>query len=369
MSRILALTLVMFASQASAQEVIGQPKSSAGKLVYETWMAASFDGVRAGYVEDSVVEQDVNGMKILRASRRLSLTVRRFGDQALVEAITGTDETPEGKVVGTFMKQQISKNQVTEVRGVVQGNQLLTTAVGQMKFNKVIPWDANVVGTWAELQMVGKLKPSPGTTFDYLIYEPTVNSLVKIQAKAEAFERLELGNETFNLLRVSAQPLPVAGIALPGSTFWYDAKYDMIKSETVMPGMGRLVLLRTSRADAQKPCQGPDLGWLQSIKLSQPLVAPHDDTSITYRIKLSDKNPLEVFARDDRQSVKVISDGVIELVVKGVRQPSTSTSQAGARPGDEFLESNFFITSDDANVKRHATAAVGLETDPWKKSL
>lgn len=369
MSRFLALTFVMFATQAYAQESIGAPKPSTGKLVYETWMSASFDGVRAGYVQDSVYEHEVNGGKILRASRRLSLTVRRFGDLAVVEAVTGTDETPEGKVLGTFMKQQISKNQVTEVRGVVQGNQLHTTAVGQMKFNKAIPWDANVVGTWSELQLVSKLKPKPGQTFDYLMYEPTVNSLVKIQAKAEAYEQLDLGKEKYNLLRVTAQPMPIGGITLPGSTFWYDAKYDMIKSETVMPGMGRLVMLRTSQQDAMQPCKGPDLGWLQSIKLNKPLNAPHDDAVITYRVKLTDKEPLTVFARDDRQSVKIVDDGAIEVMVKAVRQPSAAPNPTAMKPATEFMESNFFLTSDDANVQRHAKAAVGAETDPWKKSL
>ena len=39
----------------------------------------SFDGVRAGYVHDSVVEMDNNGVKFLRASRRLLETLPSLG--------------------------------------------------------------------------------------------------------------------------------------------------------------------------------------------------------------------------------------------------------------------------------------------------
>jgi Transglutaminase-like superfamily len=368
MSRFLALTFVMFATQASAQEAIGQPKPSAGKLIYENWMSASFDGVRAGYVYDSVIENDVGGVKILKASRRLALNIRRFGDPAVMEAVTGTDEMPDGKVVGTFMKQQISKNVVTVVRGVVEGDQLHTTAEGQMNFDKRIPWDPTVVGMWGELQIVSTKKPAPGTAFEYLIYEPTVNALVKVQAKVEATEWVVVMDKKYNLLRVTAQPQPIASIKLPGSTFWYDFNYNLIKTETLMPGMGRLVLERTSRADAMRPCQGPDLGTLQSIKLAQRLVAPHDAATITYRIKLTDEKPIEVFAKDDRQAVKVIEGGV-ELVIQASRQPSAVPNTSAVPPGAEFLESNYFLTSDHPLVKQHAAAAIGSETDPWKKSL
>lgn len=369
MARWLALTFVLLGSWAYAQESIGAPKPTTGTLIYENWMSASFDGVRAGYVYDSVAELDGPEFKFHRASRKLALTVRRFGDLAVVEAETGTDELPDGKVIGTFMRQQISKRSVSTVRGVVKGNQLHTTAEGQLKFDKYIPWDPTVIGTWGELQLVGQKKPTPGSSIDYLMYEPTVNAIVKIQAKAESYETVELGNQKFNLLRVVAQPMPIAGVELPGSTFWYDAKYSLIKSETIMPGLGRLVLVRTSREDATKPCSGPDLGWRQSISLKQGVAAPHDQAKITFRIKLNDKNPGEVFARDDRQSVRVVDPTTIELTIKALREPPAAATAGTPGPSAEFSESNYFVTSDDPQVRRHAVAAIGSEQDPWKKAL
>ncbi len=369
MSRWFSIAVVLFGTHVSAQEVLGTPKPNTGKLIYESWMTASFDGVRAGYFHDTVREIEVApNQKVLTASRQLVLTVRRFGDVATIQAQTGTDESADGKVVGTFMSQQNSKNSQTVVRGVVEGNQLHTKAEGQMKFDKRIAWDPAVVGMWGELRMVGKLKPAPGTSFDYLMYEPTVNSIVKVNGKAEAIEEVQIGQQSYRLLRVTAQPMEIGGVNLPGSTFWYDNKYDLIKSETIMPGLGRLVMERASQEVAKQPCTGPDLGWRQSIKLNQALVSAHDAVAITFRVKLTDKNPIEVFARDERQSVRLVEAGVIELVVKAQRQPPTVINAAAVQPGPEFLQSNYFLTSDDPTVRHHATAAVGAETDAWKKA-
>src|SRR5262249_39916224 len=147
-------------------------------------------------------------------------------------------------------------------------------------------------------------------------------------------------------------------------------KYDLIRSETMMPGMGKVAFERCTREEALAPCVGPDINWNQSIKLKQQLISPHSDAAIVYRVKVDTKKKLEtLFANDERQTVKLVGDGIIELTVRqGHRPPEKLVAIAGP-PGDEFTTSNFFITSDDARVKQHAANAVGGETDPWKKAL
>jgi transglutaminase-like putative cysteine protease len=369
MERAIALGIALVGIGAVAQEPIAPPRGPAApRLVREDWQAASIDGVRAGYLLFSVHEYDVNGQKILRATRKLSLTLRRFGDIARVEAETGADETPDGKVTGVFMRQGLGKGIDLNVRGVVQGDQLHVTAEGKMQFDKKIPWPEKVLGAYGEYQFISKLRPEPGREFEYLIYEPIINRVVKVQGKAEAIEVVPIAGQSPRLLRVSTQPLQIEDTELPASTFWYDYRYELIKTETLMPGVGKMTLERTTREDATRPnVIGPDLGWRQSIKLKQRLLFPHDASAITYRLKLKDKNPESVFRTDNRQAVKKVGDGTIELTVTPVRQPPAAPA-TGAPPGPEYLSSNYFITSDDPRVRAHALAAVGAENDPMKKA-
>src|SRR5436190_825397 len=73
--------------------------TQAGKLVREIWDAAYVNDVRAGYVHFTLREiTRPDGMKFLRAAKDLSLSLRRGGDVARIQATTGTDETADGQV-------------------------------------------------------------------------------------------------------------------------------------------------------------------------------------------------------------------------------------------------------------------------------
>jgi predicted transglutaminase-like cysteine proteinase len=371
MARWLAGVVAVFGSLAArADEPLAPPKSQ-GQLVQEVWQAASIGGERAGYFHFTVQEmQSPSGVKFLRASRTLSLTLKRFGDVARIDAVIGNDETPDGKVLGVFMKQGLGKQFDLVVRGVVKNDQVLhVTAAGKMQFERDVPWDPSAVGAYGELRQVAIRQPQPGTQFSYVIFEPIINALVKVQAKADGYEDVTVGGQKYRLLKLTAQPEKVAGIQLPASTFWFDARYDLIRTETTMPGLGQLLMERTSQADAVRPCVGPDLGWKQSIALKQRLAASHDGAAAVYRIKVKDDDPATVFTADERQTVKALADGAIQLEVQAVRQPPETLAPGAAAPGPEFLKANNFLNSDDSLVKQHAAAAVGAETDPWRKAL
>src|SRR5262249_44195319 len=80
-----------------------------------------------------------------------------------------------------------------------------------------------------------------------------------------------------------------------------------------------------------------------------------------------DDEPTKAFAQDARQQVRNAKGKSFELHVKAIRKPEPMKDPKPA--ADEFLTSNYFINCDDAKVKELARKAVGLETDPWKKSL
>ena len=346
------------------------PAKEPGKLVKETWQTAKIGDERSGYMHLTIRELEANGKKYFRGSRKLSLTVKRFGQPVRIEATQGTDETEDGTVVGVFMKQGLAQNIELTLRGIVEGEQLHVVADGKMKFDRKIPWDPKTLGLWSEQQLLAKTKPKVGDEFDYVIYEPNFNSLVKVHAKAEVVENVSMPGQDpkLTLLRVKTDPAKLGDFTVPGAVTWYDGNFQPVRSETMIPGLGKFVFEDASREAALAPCVGPDIGLRQSIVLKKPLASGHGGSQATYRIRVQENDPMKVVAQDARQSLTSIDKNTVQLAIAAIRQPPAEAKDA-TPPGKEFTESNNYLTSADALVKRHAVAAVGTETDPWKKSL
>src|SRR5262249_52009822 len=56
-----------------------------------------------------------------------------------------------------------------------------------------------------------------------------------------------------------------------------------------------------------------------------------------------------------------------DLYIHPDRKPDPKGKNENVR--DEYIKSNFFLDSDDPNVRRLAKEAVGGEIDPWKKAI
>src|SRR5207237_4988731 len=95
-----------------------------GKVVVDHWEAAYLEGGRAGYAHTFVEELNEDGKRLYRATEELKLKVKRFSDVIDLGMHTGTTETADGKVIGTFMRQQLGKNKELQIIGTVMGNEL-----------------------------------------------------------------------------------------------------------------------------------------------------------------------------------------------------------------------------------------------------
>ena len=266
-----SLTIALLAPALGSAQ---QPAAAPGKLVQDVWETAYLDGCRVGYMHLSVEEHTrADGKKVLHAAREMDLKVRRGPDVARIQAMTGTDETPDGTVLGVFMRQGLAAQVTQEVVGKVDGRLLhLQARGGQGNFKKDIPWDPRAIGTLGEENVLKNRKPKPGDKFDYRLFEPIVNAIVTVRVAVEDFEQVPFGNQKRKLLRATAVPDEIDGVQLPGQILWVDDEYNLLRSTTVMPGLGFLLVDRTTREDALRPVdtnQVPDIMERQSIKLRE----------------------------------------------------------------------------------------------------
>src|SRR5262249_11173260 len=139
------------------------------------------------------------------------------------------------------------------------------------------------------------------------------------------------------------------------------------KTQMDIPEIGKVSLIRTSKAAALAPNgQVPDLMKRQSIFLKAAIPDMHERDGIVYRVAYkADAQPKALVATNARQLIKNINGNTFDLVINAKRKPGADGTE---KAGDEFLKSNYFLNSDDSEVKKLAARAVGTEKDPWKKA-
>jgi transglutaminase-like putative cysteine protease len=344
----------------------GQPP---GKLVLDSYEAAYLQGARAGFVRTTVHEHEVDGVKLLRTVVEMSLSVKRFNDTIQIRAHTGTDETGAGKVVGVFMRQQLGQNKVLTVTGRVEGRELKLTLDGKHPMQPA-PWDDRALGLHAQHALFQARKVKQGDRFEYVSFEPSVNLVVTTRVEVKGYEDVELfgGKTRKKLLRVEATPDKIENVQLPTMTAWLDETLTPARAEAEIPGLGKLVRYRTTKENALAPAEAAkltDIGIGQLVKLGKRVANPYATSEALYRITYKgDDDVMGLFSADDRQSVKKVKGKTFELLVTAEGQ-----GNGGAKAGDEFTQSSYFINCDDAKVKELARAAVGAERDPLRKAV
>jgi hypothetical protein len=339
------------------------------RIIQETWDAAYLGRDKAGHLHTVVREVEKGGQKILQTTIDLDLKVGRFQDVAHMRMTSGTEETADGKVTAVSMEQFIGKEQQLVLTGTVEANQLHLKVAGKTELDKKIPWNDKVIGLYREQNLFRDRGVKPGDQFSYLHYEPVISYVVNVRVSVKDYEEFQVKGGKKRLLRVEAIPDKIEDVQLPATSFWLDDNLDVVRSEVDMPGLGKLVLVRTTREKAleRNTAALPEIGLTNLIRLNQRIPEPHQASSVVYRISLpKDDKPSTAFARDNRQSVRNIEGHTFELVVRAVRKPEPGKPAGEA--AEEYRQSNYFINSADSVVRRLARQAVGKETDPWRKA-
>jgi Transglutaminase-like superfamily len=355
------------------------PVFAGEKVLLDTWDLVHFGSGRAGYVHTFAKEIDKDGKKQIHTIVELRLTVKRFDGIAEMAMDTGSIETAAGKVLGTVMKQYLGKKQQARIDGVIDGNQIKLTLDGSKPLNPA-PWSDDVVGLYKQQSVFKNRDLKKGDKFRYSSFEPTINMVIKAEVVVKGYREVKIpgAKQSQRLLLVETTPDKVEfkrgadkveKIQLPTTLTWLNEKFEPVKSEFDVPGLGPLVLFRSSKEKALAPItELTDINIGQLVRLKNRILRPHETTAAVYRITVkNDDNVATTFSRDDRQQVKNVKGNTFELHVKASK--STGGEPAEKEPDAEFTQSSYFITSENAKVKELARKAIGKEVDPWQKAL
>lgn len=366
-SPLLLLALLLLPGAARADAPVG-------KIIEDVWEVAHLEGARVGTIRTTVREYSFKQGKVLRTSKLMDLTLKRFNALVRLRAETGTDETPDGRVTGVYMRLSQPREDLLQIGTVTKEG--LHVRVEGRKIDKVVPWNDQVIGLHRQDRLLKEKNLKPGDTFSFLSYEPTITYVVTLRVKVGAEEEVETLKGKRKLLRVEVAPDKVqdgAGnsVKLPATVLWLDEERNVVRQQMELPGMGTIISQRTTReialAEGGPIARVADVGERTYIPLNRPVANPHSTAQVVYRITVKDDDePTSAIAQDARQTIKNVNGNTFDLHVRAVRAPEKGTEAKEAK--EEYRKSCYYLNSDDARVQALAREAVGDETDPLRKA-
>jgi hypothetical protein len=374
-------TILLCAGVIRAEPISG-PKSGPkeASAVQEIWEAASLDNGRAGYFRTTFQTLDVDGQKVVRSRQALNLTVKRFREVVQLRMQSGTDETADGKVLGVFMQMEQSGGPLVlsgtvkeRVSGEGMKERFLAVEVDKGRIRRELPWNEKVIGLQAQERLFQGKPFKPGDTRTFQSFEPSLNTVVTVRAKVHEPEEVELAGAKKKLFRAVLASdkieVPGASVQLPPITVWMDDKGTILRRQVEIPGLGKILLVRTTKdaALAQgQPAELTDIGLKHLIYVKRRIDRSNDTTAAVYRITIvDDAKPDTAILQDDRQKIRKTEGQVVELHVQAIR---TAPAEGDGKAGEEFLQSCHYIDSDNEKVQELAREAVRKVTDPWEKA-
>jgi hypothetical protein len=351
-------------------------KPELGKIIKEIWEAAFLDGAQAGHVHGIIRELTVGDQTHILAATDLELSFLRFNQQLTLKYGFSNVETTEGKVLAFVVQQTLAKDQVLTRKGKIDGNQCVITveAPNRPPTETKLKWNEAALGIYAQERLFQERRPEPNTRFDFIRFEPTLDTWLTVHVSVKDWEEVELlGKEKRKLLRVETRLDRVMNVEFPPEITWIDNEGEVHKRQMEVPGMGTLTMFRTSKEQALKRGgNGPvsDVGLNQLVRVNKTVSRPNDTVEVVYRVRIKgEQEPQALIPQDDRQTVRAVKTDELELVVRGQITPPANAPAASEEPPAEYLRSNHTLCSDDAQVKHLARQAIGTEKDPWRKAL
>lgn len=342
-----------------------------GSALEDRWEVAYLEGVRVGFFRTTTRQTERDGRKLLHTTQEMNYTVRRYGDVSNLRMESGTVETAAGKVVGVSMRMPQPGGDLV-LKGTRKDG-VLHVEVDGGRIRRQIPWNDKVIGLYAQDHLFQKNKVKPGDKLTYRGFEPVINAVVTVQGTVHAEEEVIVLGVKKRLLRIILRPdkieVPGASVQLPPVTVWLGGDGLPVRRQVELPGIGSILLTRSTRAQAQARvdlARLPDIGVKANIPLNVRIPRAQATSAIVYRVTVNDARPETALARDARQQVTNVDGKTFELHVKAVRAPAEAGKEEKA--GDEFLKSCYYLDSNNGRVKELARKAVGTATDPWDRA-
>jgi transglutaminase-like putative cysteine protease len=343
----------------------GRAGEVAGQVVRETWHEVTTAKGKLGYLHFQAREVTRDGKPLIRTTIREITQYLRSGDPYKEVSEQQGLETPAGDVVEVYYKSQLSKQQYLRVRGRPEGKDLFLEVLGEddktVLYKQKVPWDPAARGLLAQDKAFEGVTFKVGQTLEVNGFNSTINRAIPSKY---AVKKVGVAGEggPFTELEMSY----ARELYLSKSTVFVDGKGQSVKLQQDSPLFGLVTYQQTTKEAATAPFQPKVTDIEAPIHADKPIpLTPRPPKELVVRIRMEgDDDPGTLFQPDARQEKIKADNTTAELRLTN----KTVVSGAGeAEPGPEYRESNFYIRSDDADVKKRLKEAIGDEANPRRQ--
>lgn len=334
---------------------------SAPAEVKDDWEVMYSGTSRIGFGHTSRQKRKQGGQNVVIVDAEMTMHISRFGQSVKTRTITRTIETEAGALLEYQHEVQNPPAATTRVRGRVAGEKLIQESeVSGKVTTKELAWDKSVLAPGYQSQMLRDKPLKPGEKRTIKVFDPSLGAATTASYAAKDYEQVKLLNgKEARLLQVSLTVSLIPGMVM---TEYVDAAGESLK--TTM-SLIQMTTYKCSRSEALKELTGGevDLAVGTLIPVS-PIPNPWETRRVVYRVSIAAEDPRKLLSECATQHIKSLDPQTAEVEVLALTPPPSKAGLPAA--GKEFLEPNLFLQSDDEIVRKHAAAAAGQETDPWK---
>jgi hypothetical protein len=310
----------------------------------EEWLGVFLQGQRAGYSFSKVARDDqgITLESMTQITLNMMNTVRTLTTHAFVH--TEADYT-----LKDFIVEITTTGHPTKIEGSLNGKILTLTS-----FSQGVPQTQNITlkekpffpDAMEEVIKNKKLKPGEELKIPY--FDPTTQSSATATIKAFARGRTTvLGKE----VEGTKYEIEFMGMI---SELWFDDGFRLIKNYSPNLGLEMLPMTKEEALADVQPANAFDLLTFFAVKLTDPIPAGQDLSSIKLELKGITTENLDL--TDDFQKVTVREPLTIELTFPLLEGPDLKIPM---REPEDFLQPSIYIQCDNPDIIRAARDIIG----------
>ena len=350
-----------------AQSLGPIPPATAGqgasKKIFEEWALLLLDGKRCGY--DSTVAIQIHTPTGLQfhTEQEEQFVIRRMNSDLKITEISKTTEDADGGVLAFEERTKGAGSDILS-SGVRQGDDLIVTSRGQTVRYKIPRLAA--LGPEAVRRLSDAMPLKEGQTYSFPTFEndypqaPVIDSGIVVGQ-----ETRKVGGATRQVWRLATNTSLMPGLS---GNSWVDDKGNDVESILIIPGIGHLDQIVTTRADCMKQPEGAEIFSANLLRPQRALPAPHRLAEATYRLTSGDATQQFSLWNEGEQRVLSSRPGVIEIEVTapeiGAGAASYSLPHADTPELHPYLMASAYLESNSPEIKALARQAVGDERNP-----
>jgi hypothetical protein len=331
-------------------------------LPHESWMNATFMGVKIGYFHVHVDRAEYQGQSVLRVNSELSTEIKRFGlsmkNTKIKLCYLRDDLTP-----CYFLSRSDETGQEKIVEGTVEdGVATIKTTLGDKTTERqqTLPQDVIFAEILEEIAVRKGLKVGDKyslNTFSLDFFD-TIGVTISVVGK----DNIEYNGQVKEVFVVDYIMDIMGGVT---TRQWMTSDGEVYKME--MPSLG-MEFVKVDREEAMGSVGRLDLIVRTRINLAGEQPKPNVK-NFKVKVTLSGGDPSSTFVTNDRQKVSTGSDpseGIIEIVLRDVDERKAIQRPVDLPELSHYLLPSIYIQSDDPEIIGKAHEIVGEERNTWR---